>query len=179
MSCSRCKKVVKSELDKNGFPGAMVRDGEVEFSDPLTDDRYDMLKKLFSELELELIDDRNSILIEKIRLAINDLIYNSEEGLKTNFSDFISSKLGYSYHYISTLFSSVHGRSIEKTIISCKIDRVKEILMHEDLTFSETAAKVNYSSVAHLASQFKKETGLTLSQFKALQGKGVGSGTDR
>jgi YesN/AraC family two-component response regulator len=171
MVCVRCKMVVKSELENLGFHHILIKDGEVEIGENVSSDKLDKLKLAVNKLGLELIDDRESILVEKIKNAISELVYNSEDGLKTTFSEYISSILGYSYHYLSNLFSAVHGNSIEKYFIHCKIDRVKEILIHEEISFSEIAFKMHYSSVAHLSSQFRKETGLTLSQFRRVNPK--------
>jgi len=118
------------------------------------------------ELGLEIIEDRDSIIIEKIKAEIIRLVSDFSEGLKVNLSDHLSSKLGFSYNYLSTIFSEVHGSSIERYYILRKTERVKEMLIHDKLTFSEIAFKLRYSSVAHLSSQFKKETGLTLTRFR-------------
>lgn len=166
MVCVRCKLVVKAELEKHNFPGVTLVEEELTISDDITGERLEQLKTLMHDLGFELINDNEHILIEKIKKSINELVYNDEEPLKSNFSDYISSKLGYSYHYLSNLFSAVHGSSIEKYFIRQKIDRVKEILINEQLSFSEIAFKVHYSSTSHLSAQFKKETGLTLTEFR-------------
>lgn len=173
MVCIRCSLVVKSELEKLGFPYVSVAPGELEISEKVPEEKQDKLRAAIHNLGLELIEDKESIIIEQIKTAIIGLIADSEKFLKINFSDYISSKLGYSYHYLSTVFSSVHGSSIERFYISHKIERVKEMLIHDKLSFSEIAYKVHYSSVSHLSSQFKKETGLTLTQFRQLDHKGT------
>ena len=166
MACTRCKLVVKSELDRSGLKNIIFKDGEVEIDDDIDPAQLARIHKLIHDLGLELIDDREAILVEKINTIIADMVFNSSENGKTTISDYISSKLGYSYKYLSNLFSAVHGNSIEKTYISHKIDRVKEILIHEEISFSEIAFRLHYSSLAHLSGQFKKETGLSLKQFK-------------
>ena len=171
MVCVRCKLVVQSELEKHNFHDVMVIEEEMTINDNIAPDRLDQLKVLLHNLGFELINDNENILIEKIKKSISELIYDTGDSLKINFSDYISSKLGYNYHYLSNLFSAVHGNSIEKYYIRQKIDRVKEIIINEDLSFGEVADKVHYSSTSHLSAQFKKETGLTLSQFKATHSK--------
>lgn len=174
MVCVRCSLVVRSELEKLGFRHINVTPGEVEINEMISGERQHKLRDAIHTLGLELIEDRESIIIEQIKTAIIGLISESEVFLKVKFSDFISSKLGYSYHYLSTVFSTVHGSSIERFYISHRIERVKEMLIHGKLSFSEIAYKVHYSSVAHLSSQFKKETGLTLSQFRSLEHESKG-----
>ena len=169
MACVRCSLVVKSELERLGFRYISVTPGEVEINETIPEERQYMLKDAIRTLGLELIEDKESIIIEQIKTAIIGMISDSEAFLKINFSEYISSKLGYSYHYLSTVFSTAYGSSIERFYISRRIERVKELLVHGKLSFSEIAYKVHYSSVAHLSSQFKKETGLTLSQFRAIE----------
>ena len=166
MVCVRCKLVVKAELEKHNYTDVMLHEEELAISENIADERLEKLKTLMRDLGFELINDNEHILIEKIKKAINDLVYTNEDSLKSNFSDYISEKLGYSYHYLSNLFSAVHGNSIEKYFIHQKIDRVKEILINEDLSFSEVAFKAHYCSTSHLSAQFKKETGLTLTEFR-------------
>jgi len=166
MVCVRCKLVVKAELEKHNYSEVFLHEEELAISENIAEEKLEKLKLLMQDLGFELINDNESILIEKIKKAINELVYQSEGGLRTNFSDYISEKLGYSYHYLSNLFSAVHGNSIEKYFIHQKIDRVKEILINEDITFSEIAFKTHYSSTSHLSAQFKKETGLTLTEFR-------------
>jgi AraC-like DNA-binding protein len=171
MACIRCKTLVKSELEKNGFSLVVIKPGELEISGNIGEEKLNQLRMILQELGLEVIDDQETILMEKINHAITELVYDSEEKPKVNFSEYISSRLGYSYNYLSNLFSAIRGASIEKFFIQCKTDRVKEILIHEDITFTEIAFKMHYSSTAHLSTQFKKETGLTLTQFQQLHRK--------
>lgn len=166
--CARCKLVVKNELEKLGIRPQTIIEGEIEIEEKLSPDRFRQIQFAFAELDLELINDRDSILIDKITNTLTDLVYSVHEPIHISLSEYLSSKLGYSYSHLSHLFSSVHGTSIEKAYIRKKIERVKEILLHEKLSFNEIAFKVNYSSIAHLSSQFKKETGLTLTQFRNL-----------
>ena len=166
--CGRCKLIVKNELEKLDIRPQSITEGEIEIDEELSPDRFRQIQDAFAELDLELINDRDSILIDKITNILTDLVYSVHEPTHINLSEYLPSKLGYSYSHLSHLFSSVHGTSIEKAYIKKKIERVKEVLLHEKLSFNEIAFKVNYCSIAHLSSQFKKETGLTLTQFKAL-----------
>lgn len=171
MVCVRCKMIVKSELDKLGLNYAMLEMGEIEISDSITDEQKKQFNDSLLKLGLEVVDDKKTILIEKIKNTIIDLIQYSDEDIKINFSHFISQKVNYDYNYLSVLFSEVQGVTIEKYIISQKIERVKELLVYEDMPLSEIAIKLHYSSVAHLSSQFKKQTGLTPSHFKEIRQK--------
>jgi AraC-like DNA-binding protein len=168
MACVRCQLLVGEQLRKIGYNPTFTEPGEVEISEEITVDEKRNLRNTLGEIGVELIDDRESILLEKIRHIITDLVFDTGDGIKLNISHYISSQLGYSYKYLSTLFSSYYGSSIEKYFIHLKIERAKEILIHEKLTFSEIAFKLHYCNVAHLSSQFKKETGLTLTQFRQI-----------
>ena len=167
-----CKIVVKSELEKLGFTCIDVRLGEVEIVENISEIQHEQLKSILQIYGLELIDDKKSVLIEKIKNIIVELIHYSDGTIKTNFSDYLSEKLNYSYTYISNQFSEVEGTSIRKHIILHKIERVKELLQYDELNISEIAYKLNYSSVAHLCNQFKKVTGLTPSNFKEFKHQG-------
>jgi AraC-like DNA-binding protein len=118
---------------------------------------------------LELMDDKRAILIEKIKNAIIEMVHYTNENIKINFSDFLSKKLNLDYTYLSNLFSEVQGTTIEQFIISHKIERIKELIIYDELNITEIAWKMNYSSVAHLSNQFKKFTGLSPSHFKLLK----------
>jgi YesN/AraC family two-component response regulator len=120
---------------------------------------------------LELMDDKRTVLIEKIKNVIIDLVYHSDEPLSINFSRYLSEKLDHDYTYLANLFSEVQGITIEKFFIAHKIERVKELLVYNELNLTEIAFKMHYSSVSHLSSQFKKVTGLTPSHFKQLKNK--------
>jgi AraC-like DNA-binding protein len=163
--------IVKDELLKLGLHYTRVELGEVEIMSILTKEQHDQLKVALQKWGLELMDDKKSMLIEKIKSTIIELIHYSDEQLKNNFSSHLSEKLLYDYTYLSNLFSEVEGTTIEHFMISHKIERVKELLVYDELTLTEIAWKLHYSSVAHLSNQFKKITGLTPTHFKQLRQK--------
>ena len=171
MVCIRCKMVVKDELTKLGVQYATVELGEVEIPGNISDEQHDKFKIALLKSGLELMDDKKSVLIQQIKNVIVELVHYSEEPLTINFSDFLSQKLHHDYTYLANLFSEVQGTTIEKFIISHKIERVKELLVYNELTLTEIAYLMHYSSVAHLSTQFKKVTGLTPSHFKQLRQK--------
>ena len=171
MVCNRCKMVVKDELIKLKLHPLSLELGEVVIDDELNVGQKKSLDSTLRLLGFELIDDKKSRLIEKIKNNIVKLIYYSDKQLKTNFSVFISKELNKDYSYLSNLFTEVEGISIEQYFISQRIEKVKELLMYDELTLSEIAFKLNYSSVSHLSKQFKKVTGLTPSHFKNLKEK--------
>jgi AraC-like DNA-binding protein len=162
---------VKYELEKLGLKDFTVNSGETEIRDNISDEQLQSFKETIHKLGLELIDDKTSIIIEKIKNAIRELIYHTDEMQKINFSEYISNVLGYDYKYLSNLFSAAQGSSIEKYFIKKRIERVKELLIYNEISLNEIAYKAHYSSVAHLSGQFKKETGLTPSYFKKLHNK--------
>ncbi len=165
----RCKMIVMSELESLGLHHTIVELGEVEIKEILSDEIHDALKLALLKSGLELMDDKKAMLIEKIKNVVVEMIHYSDELPKTNFSDFLSKKLNYDYTYLSNLFSEVKGVTIEQFIISHKIERVKELLIYNELNLTEIAWKLRYSSVAHLSNQFKKVTGLTPSFFKKIK----------
>ena len=167
----RCKLVVKSELDKLGLHYIIVDLGEVEIKENITNEQHNQLKTALLKSGLELMDDKKSILIGKIKNAVIELVHHTDSVMKINASEFISAKLSYDYTYLANLFSEVQGITIEHFIISHKIERIKELIIYNELNISEIARKMNYSSVAHLSYQFKKATGLTPSHFKILKNK--------
>jgi AraC-like DNA-binding protein len=167
----RCTMVVKAEIKNMGLHPIIVELGEVEIKENISGKMYGALKIALLKSGLELMDDKKAMLIEKIKNTIVEMIHYSEELPKTNFSDYLSKKLNYDYTYLSNLFSEVKGITIEHFIISHKIERVKELLVYNELTLSEIAWKLRYSSVAHLSNQFKKVTGLTPSFFKKMKHK--------
>ena len=171
MFSNRCKIVVKEVLKEFGLHFVVVELGEVEIIENLTDDVREQLKVSLLDSGLELMDDRKAVLIEKIKSVILEMVHHTEEAGKTNFSDFLSSKLNYDYTYLANLFSEVQGTTIEQFIISLKVERIKELIIYDELSITEIAWKLNYSSVAHLSNQFKKVTGLTPSHFKQLKDK--------
>lgn len=171
MVSNRCKMAVKEELKKLGLHFIVVELGEVEIMEKITEDQREKLKAGLSEWGLEMIDDRRSVLIERIKHVIIEMIHHSEEVIKINFSHYLSEKLKHDYTYLANLFSEVQGTTIEQYIIAHKIERIKELIIYGELNITEIAWKMNYSSVAHLSNQFKKVTGLTPSHFKQLKDK--------
>ncbi|HEX7755152.1 MAG TPA: AraC family transcriptional regulator [Niabella sp.] len=169
MVCNRCKMAVKTELDRLHIPVNSIELGEVELEHPVTPGEKEQLEAGLNALGFELIDDKKSRLIEHIKKEIIQLVHYQDSELKTNLSDYLSSKLYHDYNYMSNLFSEVEGTTIEKYFINQKIERVKELLVYDELSLSEIAYQLNYSSVAHLSNQFKKVTGFTPSYFKNLR----------
>ncbi|HEY1040282.1 MAG TPA: AraC family transcriptional regulator [Bacteroidia bacterium] len=169
MVCSRCRMVVTSELEKAGIPYLSVDLGEIEVSKEPTVEQLDKLNLGLRQYGFELIDDKKSRIIEKIKNHIVKLIHHSDDGIKTNLSDYLADKLHYDYTYLSNLFSEIEGTTIEKYFIAQRIEKIKELLVYDEFTLSEIADKLGYSSVAYLSGQFKKVTGLTPSHFKALK----------
>ncbi len=171
MLTNRCKIVVKDILKALGLHFIIVDLGEIEIMENISSNERNELKKHLLEAGYELMDDKKAILIEKIRNAVIDVVHYTQEGLKTNFSDFLSEKLNHDYTYMANLFSELQGTTIEQFIILHKIERIKELIIDDELNITEIAWKMNYSSVAHLSTQFKKMTGLTPSHFKQLKEK--------
>ncbi|MEQ8910313.1 MAG: AraC family transcriptional regulator [Vicingaceae bacterium] len=167
----RCKLMVKEELKKLGLHYVIVDLGMVEILEDITEEQKIKLKANLLKSGLELLDDKKSILIEKIKTVIIEMIHYSDEFADINYSDYISEKVGYDYTYLSNIFSEVKGMTIQHFIIIHKIEKVKELLLYDELSLSEISYKLNYSSVAHLSNQFKKITGLTPSFFKKLKAK--------
>jgi AraC-like DNA-binding protein len=171
MVCIRCKMVVKEELDKLGLRYAAVELGEANILSTISTRKYDQFKAALLRSGLELMGDKKSMLIEKIKNVVVELVHYTEEPLAINFSEFLSGKLHHDYTYLANLFSEVQGTTIEKFFIAHKIERVKELLVYDELNLTEIASLMHYSSVAHLSIQFKKATGLTPSHFKQLKNK--------
>ncbi len=167
----RCKMIVKSELTIMGVNFTVVELGEVEIAEKLSEVKYAQLKLALLAHGLELMEDKKSILIEKIKNIIVEMVHYTEDPLNINFSDYLSNKLNYDYNYLSNLFSEVKGSTIEQYIIAHKIERAKELLIYDELTLTEIAYMLNYSGVSHLSRQFKKVTGLTPSFFKRMKHK--------
>lgn len=167
----RCKMMVKEELKKLGLRYVTIDLGVVEILEDITAAQRDQLKENLLKSGLELLDDKKSILIEKIKNVITEMIHYSDEIPKVNYSDYLSEKLGYDYTYLANTFSEVKGITIQQFIIINKIEKVKELLLYDELTLSEIAYKLHYSSVAHLSNQFKKITGLTPTFYKQLKDK--------
>jgi len=162
---------VKEELKKLGLHFIVVELGEVEIMETISAEQREVLKAGLIDSGLELMDDKRAVLIEKIKTVIIDMVHHSDEMIKTNFSDYLSDKLKHDYTYLANLFSEIQGITIEHFIINHKIERIKELIIYDELNITEIAWKMNYSSVAHLSNQFKKITGLSPSHFKQLKVK--------
>jgi len=171
MVSTRCKMVVKEELKKLGLHFIFVDLGEIEIMEDLSGPQLKQLKESLLTSGLELMDDKRSILIEKIKNVIIELVHTTNDLIKINHSDYISEKLKMDYTYLSNIFSEVKGITIQQYIIINKIEKVKELLMYDELNLTEIAYQLNYSSVAHLSNQFKKITGYPPSHFKQLKDK--------
>jgi AraC-like DNA-binding protein len=163
--------VVKSELDKLGVNYTTVELGEADIRESLSPAQLDRLSLALKKSGLELMDDKKSILVEKIKAVIIELVHYNEEQIRLNLSDYLSEKLNHNYTYLANLFSEVKGTTIENFYLAHKIEKVKELLVYDELNLTEIAYKLHYSSVAHLSNQFKKMTGLTPSHFKNLKHK--------
>lgn len=166
MVCNRCRMVVKNELEQLGLQPLNVQLGEVELAEKPSAEQMAQLKHSLAEVGFELIDSKKGRIIEKIKNVVIELIHHSEEQTKLKYSEYIAGKLHHDYTYLSKLFSEVEGTTIEQYIIAQKIEKVKELLVYDELSLSEIAWRLGYSSVAHLSAQFKKVTGLTPSFYK-------------
>ncbi|MBP9725033.1 MAG: helix-turn-helix transcriptional regulator [Bacteroidia bacterium] len=164
----RCKMMVKEELKKLGLHYVVVELGMVEILEDITPEQHDQLKTNLLKSGLELLDDKKSILIEKVKNVITEMVHYNDELPKVNYSEYISHVLQYDYTYLSNVFSEVKGITIQQFIIINKIERVKELLLYDELSLTEIAYKLHYSSVGHLSNQFKKITGLSPTYFKVL-----------
>lgn len=169
MVCSRCKMVVKAQLENKGFHPLAVNLGEVEIEKELSKNELAELDTTLRLVGFELIDNKKSQTIEKIKNVIVTLVHHSDQDIHTTLSAFITTKLHQDYNYLSNLFSEIEGTTIEKYFISQRIEKVKELLVYDELTLSEIADKLGYSSVSYLSNQFKKVTGFTPSYFKLLK----------
>ena len=171
MVSARCKLAVKEELKKLGLHFVVVDLGEVEVMEDLSADERAQLKEALLLSGLELMDNKRAILIEQIKNVVTEMVHYTDEMIRTNFSDYLSEKLKHDYTYMSNLFSEVQGTTIEQYVIAHKIERIKELIIYDELNITEIAYQMNYSSVAHLSNQFKKITGLSPSHFKQLKVK--------
>lgn len=165
----RCKMVVHQELEKMGIKNAIVDLGTIELLEDINAEQRQILKENLLKTGLEVLDDKKSILIEKIKNVVIEMIHYSDALPKENFSDYISEKLGYDYTYLANTFSEVRGMTLQHFIIINKVEKVKELLLYDELNLTEISYKLNYSSVAHLSNQFKKITGLSPSFYKQLK----------
>ncbi|WP_426276705.1 helix-turn-helix domain-containing protein [Chryseobacterium sp. S-02] len=171
----RCKMVVHQELEKLGIKNAVVDLGTIELLEDISSEQRDILKANLLKTGLEVLDDKKSILIEKIKNVVTEMIHYSDALPKENFSDYISEKLGYDYTYLANTFSEVKGMTLQHFIIINKVEKVKELLLYDELNLTEISYKLDYSSVAHLSNQFKKITGLSPSFYKQLKQKRLGN----
>lgn len=167
----RCKMMVQKEIEQLGLKNTVVNLGTVDIPDGITNEQLEVFRIKLAHLGLELLDDKKSILIEKIKNTITEMVHNAHEQPKENYSEYLSEKLSYDYTYLSNVFSEVNGYTIQHFIIINKIEKVKELLLYNELNLTEIAYKLNYSSVAHLSYQFKKITGLAPSFYKSLKQK--------
>lgn len=169
MVCNRCIMVVKNEMDKLGLKVNNIILGEVNLETEPTSVQKQEIEFTLSSLGFELIDDKKSRIIEKIKNVIIKVVHYQETDSKINLSNLLIKDLNYDYNYLSNLFSEIEGTTIEKYFIAQKIEKVKELLVYDELSLSEIAYRLNYSSVAYLSNQFKKVTGLTPSHFKLIK----------
>lgn len=171
MVCRRCKMVVQAELEKLGLHPVSVELGEIELQEDTLLGLKDKLLKHLHSLGFDLIDDKKSKMIDRIKILIIELVYQKNNQITVNLSDYLSQDLMQDYPTLSNLFSEVEGITIEKYFIHQKIERVKELLIYDEMTLNEIAHLLNYSSVAYLSNQFKKNTGFTPSYFKQLKNR--------
>lgn len=169
MVSARCKMAVKTVLENMNLNYRSIELGEVDLKEELDKEQLATLKKDLLVSSLLLMDDKKSMLIEKIKVIIIEMIHHSSEMPIINFSEYLAKKIDHDYTYIASLFSFVTGTTIERFIIAHKIEKVKELLLYDELNLTEISYKLNYSSVAHLSTQFKKVTGLTPTYFKKLK----------
>ena len=169
MVCDRCIMAVRRELDNQGLNYKNIQLGEVELAQEPSNEQLDKLSDRLTNIGFELLDNKKSRIVEKIKNTIVSLIHRSEDDLNMKLSALLEDKLKMEYHYLTTLFTSVEGVTIEKYTILQRIEKVKEFLMYAELSLSEIADQMGYSSVQHLSQQFKKVTGSTPSQFRELK----------
>lgn len=174
MVSTRCKMAVRDVLKKLNLHFVQVELGEVDIMETLTPDQREEIRTELQKTGLELMDEKKDILIEKIKNAVVEMVHYTEAKQVKNFSDLLEVKLNYDYTYLANLFSETTGTTIEHFIINHKIARVKELLVYGELSLTEIAYQLHYSSVAHLSNQFKNVTGLTPTFFKQLKHKRLG-----
>jgi len=171
MACESCVSVVKDALEELDISPASVKLGEIETKVEVTDEERKELNRKIKKVGLELLENKQAILVEKLKQVMIDYVYKTNDKPNIKFSVLLSEKLDHSYTYLANLFSEIEATTIEQYIIKLKIERIKELIVLEEHTLSEIAYKLHYSSVAHLSNQFKKMTGLTPTHFKALKEK--------
>jgi AraC-like DNA-binding protein len=171
MVTRRCQTAVKEVLKDLGLHYIMVDLGEVDIMEDLSEEQREQVRAGLHKSGLELLDDKKTILIEKVKSIIIEMVHSSNDQIKTNFSDYLSQKLNYDYTYLANLFSEVQGSTIQQFVIIHKVERIKELIMYDELNITEIAFMMNYSSVAHLSNQFKKTTGLSPSQFRSFKSR--------
>jgi AraC-like DNA-binding protein len=171
MVSNRCKLIVQSELEKLGLRYKSINLGVAEITEYILPEKITLLDFNLRKSGLSLIEDKKGMLVEKIKNVIIELVHYSEDQIKVNFSDYLSEKINYDYTYLANLFSEHQGTTIEHFFLHHKIERVKELLIYDELNITEIAYRMHYSSVAHLSNQFKKITGLTPSHYKHLKVK--------
>lgn len=171
MVCNRCIMVVRDELRRMGLEPLSVTLGEAVLPVAITDEQKAAISKTLESLGFELIDDKRMRVIEKVKNAVVELVHRDNCAMKTNLSDYIAAKVNHDYGYVSSLFSEIENTTIEKYYIAQRIERVKELLVYDELSLNEIADMLNYSSAAHLSAQFKKVTGLTPSHFRGIKDK--------
>lgn len=175
MVCIRCQMVVKSELENLGLHHIYVKIGEAKIIENISPEQINQLDTALKKSGLELMGNKKSVLVEQVKNTIIELVHYTDDQIKVNLSDYLSEKLNHDYTYMANLFSEVKGTTIEKFYLAHKIEKVKELIVYNELNLSEIAYKMHYSSVAHLSNQFKKYTGLTPSHFKQLKNKRRGT----
>ncbi|QNR84241.1 helix-turn-helix transcriptional regulator [Pedobacter riviphilus] len=166
MVCNRCKMVVKAELEKLGLKPLLVELGEVTLAENISSEDKIKIAERLTDFGFELLADKKTQIAEQIKTAIIKLIHYTKEPLKINLSVYLSEQLKLEYTSLSSIFSEMENQTIEKYFIAQKIEKAKEMLTYGELTLSEIAYQLNYSSVAHLSAQFKKVTGITPSVYK-------------
>jgi AraC-like DNA-binding protein len=169
MVCLRCILLVKDEMERLGMEYEEVKLGEALIKEPVLQGKIEALNEALLKSGLEIIDDKKSRLVQQIKTVVIEQVHYAEEPLEENFSSFLAAKLNYDYTYLSNLFASSQGMTLEHYILWNKIEKVKELLIYEELTIAEIAFRMNYSSAAHLSKQFKKITGFTATYFKELK----------
>lgn len=168
MVCPRCVMVVSKIFEDANILSAVVEMGKVHVESPIDEANLEHIQQNLNEVGFEIINDAKSRLIEQIKKLSIDFVYNMQDAQKESFSDYLAQHLNHAYNYLSSLYSSVEGTTIENHLISLKIERVKELLVYDEKSLSEIAFEMGYSSVGHLSGQFKKITGFTPSHFKKI-----------